>query len=94
MDEVTAAAAATPLPGSTWEQYALILLLVLMGVLIYFVRQHSAERVEWKNEHVRLAERQEATAIRLAERQDQTAKEITDKFVALHQQTLELIAKQ
>ena len=67
---------------SPWAQFGLggVVIASLFGVLAFFIRQHYAERKEWR-EDLKV----------ICEKQDQTITSTADKFVVLHEKTLEVI---
>lgn len=69
---------------SPWAQFGLggAVIGALFATLLFFIRQHYAERKEWRDD-----------IKDIAAKHDETAKQVTDKFVSLHEKTLDAVRK-
>lgn len=72
----------TDMALSPWTQFGLpgIVIGALFGVLIFFIRQHYNERKEYREDIKEIAAKHDATS-----------KEMTDRFIDLHKDTLNAI---
>lgn len=73
---------AVDLALSPWAQFGLpgIVIGALFGVLVFFIRQHYHERREYREDIKEIAAKHDATS-----------KEMTDRFIDLHKDTLNAI---
>lgn len=79
-----------------WGEFGLMGAVIggLFASIYYFVSQHRAERSEWRTDIKDISVRHREELKVLTEQQNATAKEITDKFVALHESAIKQVTKE